>query len=207
MLRGLILDRDGVINVDAGYVYRIEECVFVDGIFEVADAFAQRGFTIVIASNQSGIGRGYYSEDEFRHFMSWMKQQFAARGIPIAASYHCPDHPTEGIGVYRRQNPWRKPGPGMFFQAAEDFSLNLRDSWYIGDKDTDIEAGRAAGVGNLVWFVPDAARVEWRGDFWVVPRLPDIICLLDRIDESLAAQQRRRRKPVRKAYGLNDPKR
>jgi D-glycero-D-manno-heptose 1,7-bisphosphate phosphatase len=186
MSRGLILDRDGVINVDAGYVYRIEDCTFVDGIFEVADAFAQRGFTIVIASNQSGIGRGYYREGDFTHFMAWMKQQFVTRGIPIAATYHCPDHPTEGIEVYQRQNPWRKPGPGMFLQAAKDFSLNLRDSWCIGDKDTDIEAGRAAGVGNLVRFVPDAARVEWRGDFWIVPRLSDIIRLLDRISNGTA---------------------
>jgi D-glycero-D-manno-heptose 1,7-bisphosphate phosphatase len=182
-LRGLILDRDGVINVNAGYVYRIEDCRFVDGIFAVADAFAQRGFTIVIASNQSGIGRGYYREDDFTRFMSWMKQQFLARGIPIAATYHCPDHPSEGIGMYRRQNPWRKPSPGMFLQAAEDFSLDLRDSWCIGDKDSDIEAGRAAGVGNLVRFVPNAAAVEWRGDFWVVPRLSEIIHLLDRNTE------------------------
>jgi histidinol phosphatase-like enzyme len=93
--------------------------------------------------------------------MSWMKQQFLARGIPIAATYHCSDHPTQGIGVYRRENPWRKPAPGMLLQAAEDFSLNLRDSWCIGDKDSDIEAGRAAGVGNLVRY---ASAVEWRGD-------------------------------------------
>jgi len=182
-LRGLNLDRDGVINLDAGYVYRIEDRTFVDGIFELAHAFAQRDFAIVIASNQSGIGRGHYREDDFTQFMSWMKQQFLARGIPIAATYHCPDHPSEGIGVYRRQNPWCKPGPGMFLQAVEDFSLDLRQSWCIGDKDSDIEAGRAAGVGNLVRFVPDAAGVEWRGNFWVVPRLLDIIPLLDRGSE------------------------
>src|SRR5215469_8341410 len=178
--RGLILDRDGVVNEDRGYLYRIEECRFVDGIFELAADFAARGFAIVIASNQSGIGRGYYTEADFERLMAWMKGEFARRGVTIAGVYHCPDHPTEGVGRYRRANPWRKPGPGMLLQAARDLDLDLGGSWTVGDQMSDIEAGRAAGVGMLVRYDPLAPEVARCDDFWVVPRLRAVTELLAR---------------------------
>src|SRR5258708_34663313 len=108
--RGLILDRDGVINEDSGYLHGIEECRFVDGIFDLTAAFAARGFAIVIASNQSGIGRGFYTEADFERLMAWMKGEFARRGVAIAGFYHFPDHPTEGLGPYRVVPPRRGPG-------------------------------------------------------------------------------------------------
>ncbi|HYM04338.1 MAG TPA: HAD family hydrolase, partial [Stellaceae bacterium] len=141
--RGLILDRDGVVNLDTGYLHRSEDCRFVDGIFETCAAFAARGFAIVIATNQSGIGRGLYGESEYAALMAWMSDEFLRHGVAVAAVYHCPDHPTEGVGAYRRDNSWRKPGPGMLLQAAADLSLDLARSWTIGDKSSDIAAGRA----------------------------------------------------------------
>lgn len=174
----LILDRDGVINDDYGYVHRIEQCRFVDGIFDLAAAFAARGFAIIIATNQAGIGRGFYTEQDFTALMGWIVAEFARRGIAIAGVYHCPDHPTEGIGPYRRDNPWRKPGPGMLLQAAADHDLDLARSWSVGDKPSDIDAGRAARVGILVLYDPSAPSVAWREDHWVVPRLGDIVPLL-----------------------------
>ncbi|HLJ22394.1 MAG TPA: HAD family hydrolase [Stellaceae bacterium] len=178
--RGLILDRDGVVNEDSGYLHRIEECRFVDGIFELTAAFAAHGFAIVIASNQSGIGRGLYTEADFERLMDWMKGEFARRGVAIAGVYHCPDHPTEGVGQYRRANPWRKPEPGMLLQAARDLGLDLGRSWTVGDKMSDIEAGRAAGVGVLVRYDPLAPGVARCQDFWVVPRLRAVTELLAR---------------------------
>ena len=183
MRRGLILDRDGVINDDSGYLHRAEECRFIDGIFEMTAAFAVRGFAIVIATNQSGIGRGYYTEADFAAFMDWMRGEFAAQGVAIAAVYHCPDHPTAGIGAYRRDNPWRKPGPGMILQAAADLSLDLARSWTVGDQPGDIDAGRAAGIGTLVRYEPSATRIERRQDVWIAPRLADVVALLDREGE------------------------
>ncbi|MDB5411438.1 MAG: family hydrolase [Rhodospirillales bacterium] len=174
----LLLDRDGVINVDTGYLHRIEDCRFVDGIFDLVGQFAARGFTVIIVTNQAGIGRGYFGEAEFATLMNWMRFEFLRHGITIAGVYHCPDHPTEGIGIYRRDNPWRKPGPGMFLQAAVDHGLDLARSWSIGDKASDIEAGRAAGVGTLVLFDPAAAAVGRIDDAWVVPRLADVSELL-----------------------------
>jgi D-glycero-D-manno-heptose 1,7-bisphosphate phosphatase len=169
--RALFLDRDGVVNIDIGYLHRIEECRFVAGIFELARAFAAQDFVLVIATNQAGIGRGYYGEAEFATLMAWMRGEFARHGAEIAAIYHCPDHPTEGIGRYRRDNPWRKPGPGMMLQAAADFALDLAGSWLIGDKESDVAAGRAAGVGTLVLLDSAAPAVRRDGDHWVVPDL------------------------------------
>ena len=177
--RGLILDRDGVVNQDIGYLHRIEDCRFIEGIFAMTAAFAARGFAIVIASNQSGIGRGLYGEAEYAGFMDWMRGEFGQRGIGIAAAYHCPDHPTAGIGHYRRESSWRKPAPGMFLQAAIDLSLDLARSWTVGDRESDIAAGRAAGVGTLVRYDPLAPGVARQKDVWVVPRLVDVTALLD----------------------------
>jgi D-glycero-D-manno-heptose 1,7-bisphosphate phosphatase len=176
---GLLLDRDGVINHDSGYLHRVAECRFVDGIFDLARAFAARGFAIVIATNQSGIGRGYFGEAEFAELMGWMKEAFAREGIPISGVYHCPDHPTAGLGAYRRENPWRKPGPGMFLQAAADLGLDLGRSWCVGDQASAGAAGRAAGVGTLVLYDPLAPAPRREGDVWVVPRLAAAVALLE----------------------------
>jgi D-glycero-D-manno-heptose 1,7-bisphosphate phosphatase len=176
--RALFLDRDGVINEDTGYLHRIAECRFIDGIFPMTAAFAARGFAVVIASNQSGIGRGLYGEAEYATLMDWMGREFARHGVAIAACYHCPDHPTAGIGAYRRENSWRKPGPGMLLQAAADLGLDLERSWLVGDRDTDIAAGRAAAVGTLVRYDPLAAARARRDHHWVVRDLGDVAALL-----------------------------
>jgi D-glycero-D-manno-heptose 1,7-bisphosphate phosphatase len=176
--RGLLLDRDGVINHDSGYVGRIADCRFLDGIFELTREFADRGFVIAILTNQSGIGRGYFTEADFAALMGWMREEFARRAIEIAAVYHCPDHPTEGLGAYRRDNPWRKPGAGMFLQAQADLSLDMARSWAIGDKPSDMAAGRAAGVGTLVRLDAAAPATRRDGDLWIAPDLASVTELL-----------------------------
>lgn len=153
MRAALFLDRDGVINVDHGYVHRIDQVQWVDGIFELGRAARGRGLALVIVTNQSGIARGYYGEAEFHALMAWMSDQFDRAGAPIAGVYHCPYHPTEGIGAWRRDSDERKPGPGMLLRAARELALDLRSSWLIGDRDSDIDAGRAAGLWRLVRLV------------------------------------------------------
>ena len=178
--RGLFLDRDGVINEDVGYLHEIEKCRFIDGIFDLTRRFIARDFVPVIITNQAGIGRGYYTEADFEALMRWMTREFVRHGATIAAVYHCPDHPTEGLGAYRRDTPRRKPGPGMFLEAAHDLGLDLQRSWSVGDKTTDTEAARAAGIGNLVQFDPLAAEIAKCQDFWIVPRLSGVAELLSR---------------------------
>lgn len=177
--RALILDRDGVINVDHGYVHRPKDCEFVEGIFDMVRAFAERGFLIVIATNQAGIGRGLYTEEDFQTFMAWMREEFRKQGIEIAAVYHCPDHPSAGIGVYRRENPWRKPGPGMMLQAASDLDLDLEASWCVGDKTSDVEAARSAGIGMRILYAAGTDDLRYELDFWHAPSLAAVQLLLE----------------------------
>jgi D-glycero-D-manno-heptose 1,7-bisphosphate phosphatase len=151
--QALFLDRDGVINVDRHHVYRIEDFEFLPGIFELCEAAAERGYLIVVVTNQAGIGRGYYTEADFQRLSTWMADTFGQRGIDIARIYHCPYHPTAGIGEYRRESFDRKPQPGMLLKARDELGLDMSASVLIGDKDSDIAAGRAAGVGLLIKLV------------------------------------------------------
>jgi D-glycero-D-manno-heptose 1,7-bisphosphate phosphatase len=147
----LFLDRDGVINIDRGYVCRVEDFVFVPGIFDLVAAASQRHLPVVVATNQAGIGRGLYGEIEYSTLTRWMCERFAERGTPLAAVYHCPTHPEAGIGRYRVESPERKPAPGMLLRAARDHGLDLSRSVLVGDKMTDIMAGEAAGLSvNLL---------------------------------------------------------
>ena len=148
--RALFLDRDGVINVDHGYVHRIEQFEFLPGIFDLCRAAVAAGHVLVVVTNQAGIGRGLYSEADFHAVTAWMTQRFSDEGAPIARVYFCPTHPTAGVGAYRIESPFRKPGPGMILQAADELKIDLQASTLIGDKASDVEAGINAGVGRIV---------------------------------------------------------
>lgn len=160
--KALFLDRDGVINVDRHYVHCVENFEFLPGIFELCAAAAERGYLIVVVTNQAGIGRGLYTEADFERLTAWMVDAFHQRGIEIARVYHCPYHPTAGIGEYRRESFDRKPHPGMLLKARDELTLDLSKSVLIGDKGSDIDAGRAAGVGFLVRLVSDERTFEFR---------------------------------------------
>ena len=144
--KALFLDRDGVINVDRGYVGRIEQFEFIPGIFELCLTAQRLGLLPIVVTNQAGIARGFYSERDFQSLTDWMLGEFRCRGIDVGRVYHCPYHPTAGIGDYRRESFDRKPNPGMLLRARDDFALDLAGSVLIGDRDSDIAAGRAAGV-------------------------------------------------------------
>lgn len=151
--RALFLDRDGVINVDRNYVHRIEDFQFVPGIFDLCRNAGALEFRLVVVTNQAGIARGYYTEADFERLTQWMLSVFRQHGIEFARVYHCPYHPTAGIGDYRRDSFDRKPNPGMLLKARHDLGLDLSRSAFIGDKDSDMEAGRRAGVGTLIKLV------------------------------------------------------
>lgn len=137
----LFLDRDGVVNVDTDYLYRIEDVVFVDGIFDLVRAFRGRGYKIIIVTNQSGIARGRYSEADFAVLTAWMQAEFALRGASIDAVYHCPHHPS-----VTGPCSCRKPEPGMLLHAAREHRIDLAHSVMVGDKERDIRAAIRAGV-------------------------------------------------------------
>lgn len=152
--RALFLDRDGVVNEDRGYVHRREDFVFMDGIFDLCRLALAHGHEIFIITNQAGIARGYYTEDDFHELTRWMLTVFANEGAPIRKVYYCPYHPTAGIGRYRVDAECRKPRPGMILAARDEFGLDLAASTLIGDRETDIEAGTRAGVGRNLLVPP-----------------------------------------------------
>jgi D-glycero-D-manno-heptose 1,7-bisphosphate phosphatase len=156
---GLFLDRDGIINHDMGYIFRVEDFIFRDGIFELCLAAQQRGMALVMVTNQAGIGRGFYTEADFWRLTSWMMAQFASHQIAFAGVEFCPDHPTHGIGPYRRHSSRRKPEPGMIRDASIVHGLDVRRSAMIGDRATDMHAAAAADVGLLLLLAatPDEA--------------------------------------------------
>lgn len=148
--RALFLDRDGVINVNHGYVHTAEATDWVPGIFELCRAAVAQGYVLIVVTNQAGIGRGLYTAQQFETYTRWMLDQFAQRGTPLLAVYHCPHHPTAGIGLYQQDCECRKPAPGMLAAAARDYAVDLQQSVLVGDKCSDMQAGRSAGVGRLV---------------------------------------------------------
>lgn len=154
--RALFLDRDGVINHDSGYTSIADDFKFIDGIFELCRAAQRLGYLLIVVTNQAGIGRGYYSEQDFLSLTEWMRERFEGEGAPIADVFYCPYHPEHGIGRYKKDSFERKPNPGMLLHAAEKHGLNLKRSIMIGDKDSDMQAASKAGVGVRCHFVMNA---------------------------------------------------
>lgn len=157
--RAAFLDRDGVINVDRGYVFRREDFQFVAGVLEGARRLHELGFLLVVTTNQSGIGRGLYAEEDFHALTTWMRAEFSAAGAPLAGVYFCPHHPTEALGEYRRTCQCRKPAPGMLLAAAQELGIGLRSSAMFGDRVSDLEAACAAGVPIRVLLGTDAREM------------------------------------------------
>lgn len=148
--RAAFLDRDGVVNIDHGYTARAEDFEFVPGTLQAARTLAQAGYALVVVTNQSGIGRGLYSLQDFEQLTDWMRTRFAQASAPLAGVYHCPHHPTEALGEYQRECACRKPAPGMLLAAARDLKLDLARSILFGDRASDLLAARAAGVSQRV---------------------------------------------------------
>lgn len=158
MTPALFLDRDGVINVDHGYVHRQADFEFLPGIFDLVRCARSLGMVTVVITNQAGIGRGLYTESDFAGLTAWMCEQFARQSAPIARVYFCPTHPSAGLDHYRVDSPMRKPNPGMVLAAKRDLALDLSGSVLLGDKPTDLQAGLAAGVALNLMLAPAAAR-------------------------------------------------
>jgi len=151
--KALFLDRDGVINVDHGYVYKFEDFQFVDGIFQLCRQAIASGYLIFVITNQAGIGRGYYSMADFDCLTKWMCEEFVTQDILISKVYYSPFHSTHGLGKYKKDDESRKPRPGMIHQAVKEFGIDLSESVLVGDKYSDIQAGRNAGVRTNILYI------------------------------------------------------
>ncbi|MGB0370703.1 MAG: D-glycero-beta-D-manno-heptose 1,7-bisphosphate 7-phosphatase [Opitutales bacterium] len=151
------LDRDGVLNLDSGYVSKPEDFEWVDGAKEAVKLLNDAGYLVVLITNQSGIGRGYYSEKSFFVLMNWVQGELARCGAHLDAVYFCPYHAEHGIGEYKKESLRRKPNPGMILDALEEWPIEKHGCFFIGDRDSDRKAAESAGVpfylfegGNLL---------------------------------------------------------
>lgn len=168
MNRALFLDRDGVINIEKNYLYKIEDFKFIDGIFELCRHYQNLGYLIFVVTNQSGIARGYYRESDFEKLTLWMIKQFLKKGITITKVYHCPHHPDIS-GTCE----CRKPKSGMILEAKKEFDLDLKNSILVGDKERDIEAATHAGIQESYLFDETASHKESKATR-IVLKLKDI---------------------------------
>lgn len=160
MNKALFLDRDGIINVDHGYVFKSDDFSFTPEIFDLCRRFLAHKYVLVVVTNQSGIARGLYSEEDFNRLTEWMKARFQDQGISIAGVYHCPHHPTKGSNEYRKHCGCRKPEAGMLLQAAKELNLDLTESVILGDKVSDCQAGKQAGTKRQILLMSDYLQKE-----------------------------------------------
>jgi D-glycero-D-manno-heptose 1,7-bisphosphate phosphatase len=146
-----LLDRDGVLMVDHGHVSTREQVEWIAGVPQAIRALREAGYAVVIVTNQAGIAKALYSEEQFAAFMRWFVAELANQAAPIDAVYYCPHHPTEGRPPYLVDCGCRKPKPGMLLRALEDAGATAAHSLMIGDKRTDMQAAQAAGVPGYLF--------------------------------------------------------
>ena len=142
-MKAIFLDRDGVINQEVGYLHKSKDFKFIDGVFESCRYFQSLEYKLIVITNQSGIARGYYQEEDFHALTKWMLVQFDNQDIDISDVFFCPHSPKLNCKC-------RKPQPGMLLEARDKYGINMEDSWIIGDKEVDINAAIAAGVNNTI---------------------------------------------------------
>lgn len=146
----VFIDRDGVINVDHGYVHTVDDFEYIDGVFEACKKLKDMGYLLILVTNQAGIARGMYTEAEFTRLTEWMDWNFVDNGVEFDGIYYCPHHPTEGKGEYLQDCDCRKPEPGMLLSACEEFDIDMDNSVMIGDKTDDMTAAMTANVGTKI---------------------------------------------------------
>jgi D-glycero-D-manno-heptose 1,7-bisphosphate phosphatase len=163
--RAVFLDRDGVINVNYGHVHTPEQFEWVEGAPEAIRHLNASGFLVIVITNQAGIAKGFYTEQQFLEFMRWVIGQLAQKNARLDAFYYCPHHPTEGFAPYVMQCECRKPGSKLILQAIQEHQIDPVKSFLIGDKESDIIAANRANVvgllfsgGNLLEFVREHIR-------------------------------------------------
>lgn len=150
MNRAVFLDRDGTINVDTHYLYKIEDWQFIDGSPEGMKLLCERGYKLFIITNQAGIGRGYYRVEDMEELHKYILESLEKYGVEITELYYCPHHPTDAKGLYKKNCNCRKPGTELIEKAIKDYDIDIANSFCIGDKSCDIKMGEKAGCKTIL---------------------------------------------------------
>ena len=149
MRRAVFLDRDGTIVEEAGYLDRLERLVFFPFSVDAVRVLNRAGFAVVVITNQAGIARGMYTEEQFHELMVWMRAELDREQADVDAVYYCSHHPVHGVGEYKRECDERKPGPGMLLKGERELGIDLATSILVGDRCSDLAAGHAAGIEKV----------------------------------------------------------
>jgi D-glycero-D-manno-heptose 1,7-bisphosphate phosphatase len=171
--RALFLDRDGVVNVEIGYLYRIEDVAFMPGIIDLCRTAMRLGYKLVVVTNQAGIARGFYTEADYQTLTEWMRGELRREGVEFDAVYHCPYHPKHGIGEYQREHEDRKPGTGMLRRAVRELGVSLNESVMVGDRCTDMEAANSAGL-RQAFLIAGTEETGCAGKYRLVQELAEV---------------------------------
>ena len=149
MNKAVFFDRDGTLNVDTGYLHRIEDFVWIEGAKEAIKYVNDKGYLAILVTNQSGVARGYYPEEDVRKIYDWMNAELAEIGAHLDALYYCPHHPQGKIPAYTCDCRCRKPDTGMVDEACSEFQIDRSKSYLVGDGDRDIECAQKAGLTGI----------------------------------------------------------
>ncbi len=149
MRKAVFFDRDGVINVDHGYVGKISDFEFLDGVFTTLSAFRRLGYLLILTTNQSGIARGFYTEEDFLKLSDYMQSELQKHDAAFDGIYYCPHHPNAQVLQYKKECYCRKPKPGMFLEAIAKFDIDVNQSAMVGDHAGDLIAAKTAGISRL----------------------------------------------------------
>ena len=146
----VFLDRDGTINVEKGYLHRPEDLILLPGTAKAIARLNQHGYKTVVVTNQAGVARGYYTEEDVRILHESLNERLKAEGAHIDLFFYCPHHPEHGIGKYKRECSCRKPASGMLAMAEQYFAVDKKHSYMIGDNAGDMGAGKNYGVKTIL---------------------------------------------------------
>lgn len=196
----VFLDRDGTMNEEVNYLHRPEDLKLIPGVPQAVRQLNEAGFRVVVVTNQAGVARGYYGEEDVKILHQYLNELLGTEGAHVDAFYYCPHHPEHGIGQYKQECSCRKPGIGMFEAADRDCPVDRTQSFMVGDKLIDTEAGRRFGVRSILVGTGYGAGIrrqeaerenpeETPGYDWYAEDLKaaaDLICRLDREREGEA---------------------
>ena len=180
MRKVIFLDRDGTINVEKSYLYKWEDFEFEKNAIEGLKELKNLGYEFIVVTNQSGIGRGYYTEEDLVALNNQMTQKLKEFGIEILECFYCPHHPEKGIGKYKVDCNCRKPNPGMLLEGIKKYDVDIENSFMIGDQKGDLEAGKKAGLKSILVLTGYGKKIEEevKGNYLIAKDLLEVAAIL-----------------------------
>ncbi|UAJ65052.1 D-glycero-beta-D-manno-heptose 1,7-bisphosphate 7-phosphatase [Candidatus Schneideria nysicola] len=174
----IFFDRDGTINIDKGYIYKVKDFHFFNGVIEAMQILNKMDFLLIMVTNQSGIARGIFNERQFIKLTKWIINFLSKFKINIDGFFYCPHHPNAIISSFRKDCICRKPNPGMLLNAKKYFNINMSSSYMIGDKKEDMLAAKLAGIGHPIFLSNEKKQGEIIHQYRIInsfSKLPKLI--------------------------------